>query len=116
MPPNLEYLQLLSAVCLTFLRLSTFFTSQDKAALTARAKLDDKEPFYANLCVELKSLSETLSAWDQSVRVPDYVLTRVLDVFESRLVERSRVSRVCLQFTFTFPEMDKWYTAIMTVC
>jgi hypothetical protein len=92
MAPSLEYLQLLAVVCPAFLRLATFFTSDDEAAQAARAELDEKEPFYANLHVELKSLSETVSDWDLAVAVSDVVLTRVLDVLESRFVDPSRVS------------------------
>jgi hypothetical protein len=89
---SLDHLQLLTATCTAFLRLAIFFTSDDEAAQAARAELDDTEPFYANLHVELKSLCETLSDWDPAVAVPDVVLTRVLDVLESRFIDRSKVS------------------------
>lgn len=89
-----EHLRLLTAVCPTFLRLATFYISDDETARAARAQLDDKEPFYASLHIELQILSETLCHWDQRVAVPKSHLERALEVLESRFVMRSKVRYV----------------------
>jgi hypothetical protein len=89
MAQSQELLLLLSAVIPEFLKLATFFTGNNKAALSARHQLD-KEPFYTKLHVEFKSLEDTLSVWDTEIKIPDSAgctLVRALDGLESRFVK-----------------------------
>jgi hypothetical protein len=96
MAQSSERLALLRSVLPSFLALAESLNSRDPDAAAGRVKsklkLEDKDPFYVDLHVELRDLSRILSAWGDPVTVPEMTLEAILDVLESRVVGMSQPS------------------------
>ena len=82
-----DLLTLLTFVLPAFLRLAEFYTSNDKAAIAARAELDSREPFFTQLHDELRTLDHSMPTWTADYLISERSLRRILDLFESRFVK-----------------------------
>ncbi len=95
MPPgNTDNILLLTIIVPAFLDLAAFYTSDHKDAIAARADVGLREPFFTKLHDELQRLNDALSTWSQTMRVPEPILGRVLELFESRFVSRVQMRQV----------------------
>jgi hypothetical protein len=91
---NTDNISLLTIIVPAFLDLAAFYTSDHKDAIAARADLGPRESFFAKLHDELQRLNDALSTWPQTMRVPEPILARVLELFESRFVSRVQMRQV----------------------
>jgi hypothetical protein len=100
MAQSSEWFALLRSVLPSFLALAESLNSREPDATAAliksKLKLEDTDPFYVDLHFELGDLSRTLSAWDDSVPVPERTVEGILKVLERRVfrVSQSSVSYV----------------------
>jgi len=94
LPDTTRNWKLLSSVVPQILEVAKFYTGNDAKAAAAREVIDrqegGKEPFYANLCVELQSLYDYTRSWDASLPLPHRAVARVLEMLDNRCRITSR--------------------------
>jgi len=76
--------KLLTGVIPAFLELAAFWTGHDDDAITARARIGDKESFHADLYTALLSVDRDVKQWDPALELPAHQVTALVTLMENR--------------------------------
>lgn len=76
--------KLLTGAIGAFLEVAAFWTGHDPEATAVRARLDPKDPFYANLYEALLSADNDIKLWNSAFDLPAAEITALVSLMENR--------------------------------